>query len=310
MIQKLLRSERGSAMTEFIIGLPVFVLLFVGIASFVRIGQAGVLVKAEAHAKMWQKAIPVTTNLNPGWAMSPITAAGEAAVFHNNTDGSALDYALDSGSGLAAVTGLSGGIMAESYSRVKPVDIVENIGAANEKVTYKLDESYLIPDKQSIAYDLMNDGVNFSASGGGGVLGALNGLLSFAGARPALAAGVRYGISGDFATRQVTLFNKTTTTFEARSHVTNAPRPTSRYITVAVVRLAMEKEDRYNTAIAFTFIPDMGAIIETATDWLKGAIKAAAKFKLGKWKRGKQNAGRQYADQIWSAVPCRGSLCK
>ena len=37
-MRKLLRNESGSAMTEFVIGLPVFVLLFVGIASFVRIG--------------------------------------------------------------------------------------------------------------------------------------------------------------------------------------------------------------------------------------------------------------------------------
>ena len=264
------------------------------------------IVKAEAHAKMWEKAIPVTTNFMPGWSVSPAPAAGEAAYFHSQTGGNVLDYAMDGGPGVAAITGAAGGLMGESYSRVKPVDIVENIGDANEQVTYRLNEDYIIEENDSISYDLMNDAVNFSPGGGGGALGMVNNLLSFAGARPAIAAGVRYGISGDFSTKQVQLFGGQMATFEARSHVANAPRPTSRYITVAMVRLAMTKQDEYDTAIKFDVIPDISQAFSTALDWAKSF---ANPFKGGKRKKKKKNQGRDLADQLLNVIPCRGSLC-
>lgn len=284
-------------MAEFVIGLPVFVLMFVGIASFLRIGQAAVVVKAEAHAKMWEEAIPITTDLIPEWSMNPELAAGQAGWFHNQTGGNALDLVLDSGSGAAAATGISGALMAESYSRVKPVDIVEDIGDANEKVTYNLNEDYIIADSNSVSNDLMNDALDFSPNGGGGALGALNSMLTLTGSRPAIAGGVRYGISGAFATKEVKLFNGQIATFEARSHVANAPRPTSRYITVAVVRLAMTKEDRYDTAIEFDMTPDLSGILDAANAILFGG-KGDAKDK-----------GNGFKDQLLAMIPCRGSLC-
>jgi hypothetical protein len=304
--RNLFARQDASAMTEFVVGLPIFILLFVGILSFQRIGRAGVIVKAEAHSKMWVKAIGVTKNLMPGWSMSPVTAAVEAGVFHGKTGGSALDYALDSGAGVAAVTGVSGGIMGESYSRVRPFDVVENIGDADGEVTYKLNESYLIADKKFIAYDLMNDAVNYSPGAGGGALGVLNNIVTGLGARPAIAAGIRYGISGDYSTKDVKLFGGQTATFEARSHVANAPRPTSRYITVAVVRLAMAKEKDYDVAIKFTIVPDLGAILSGAYDMAKSFFNP---FKRSERKKDKKNEGRKQLSDFIAVFPCRASLC-
>lgn len=258
-IPNLRQDEEGSAMTEFVIGLPVFIMLFIGILNMHALALGGVLVKGRAHAKMWTKAIEVQTDIVPGWEASPISAAGEAANFHRNTGGTLLDYALDAGEGVGAITGASGGIMANSYMRVKPIDYVENIGATYDgDVTWNINEDYLIVQEDSIANDLMSDALDFSAFGGSsGGLGILNGVLDFAGVRPALAAGVRYGISGDYQEDTIRMFGgRVNANVAARSHVANAPRATSRYVTFAVVRLTMAKKDRYDTAIAFTLKPE------------------------------------------------------
>lgn len=267
--------EDGSALTEFVIGLPVWITLFIGILNLAQLNQGGVIVKAQAHSDMWNEAIRIQTTWMPDWSNHPVAAAGEAAVFHSQTGGSALDYALD-GSGLIAATGVSGGILSESYVRVKPADLVENIGPADGKVTWDLKEVMSTDD--DVAYDLMNDGVEwgaFSSGGDGnsGVLGGLNSVISFGGMRPAIAAGIRYGISGGQKEYTVNMMGLPDQTLQARSHVANAPKATSKYLTFAVVRLAMERDDAYDTAIDFKWIPelegfgDSDAVEQEITDW-------------------------------------------
>ena len=258
-VKKLHHGEDATAMTEFVIGLPVFILLFVGIINLQMAGSNSIIVKGVAHQKMWRKAIDVQTGYVPDWSVNPALAAGHASWFHSQTGGSALDYALDAGDGAAAALGLSGGIMANSYSRVKPIDFVENVGAYDGRITYDLNAEYLVSESDSVTNALMNDAMDygsFSSITGNGVLGGLNSVVDFVGMRPAVAGGVRYGISGDWHEQSVNLIGMPETTYYARSHVANAPRPTSRYITFAVVRLAMEKDSHYTTAIDFDWKPE------------------------------------------------------
>lgn len=255
--------EDGTSMTEFVIGLPVFIILFVGILNLHSAGVNSVLVKGTAHSKMWVKAIDIQTRFVPEWSTHPISAAGRAAYLHQQTGGNALDYALDSADGIAAASGLSGGIMAHSYSRAAPVALVDSVSPDGKPVTWDLSKEYLIPEEESVSYALMNDAIDYGSFGsitGNGVLGGLNSIVDFGGMRPAIAAGIRYGISLDWDERPVKLFGMPDQQYEARSHVANAPRATSRYITFGVVRLAMERpstDGRYTTAIAFEWIPDL-----------------------------------------------------
>ena len=320
--RKTLRDENGSAMTEFVIGLPVFILLFLGILNMHSLGLGAVLVKGRAHAKMWHKAIDIQTAYMPEWSMHPVLAAGQAVAFHNATGGNALDYALDASSGLAAATGLSGGIMAESYTRVKPVDFVENIGVANEKVTWNINQDdYLIVNPDSISNSLMNDAIDWGAfSGVDSALSALNSVVDFTGARPAIAAGVRYGISGDYQTDTVKIFGGPTVQLEARSHVANAPRPTSRYITFAMVRLAMAAEDRYDTAIAFTLLPSLegpgpaadatqGIEEYEACQNANSGLPAEEQTDCGDEPSVDGSDAADAANDLWDNIDCRGSWC-
>ncbi len=257
IFRRLDRDEKGSALTEFVIGLPVYIILFIGILNLHQLEHGAVLVKAQAHSDMWEKAIEMQTQLMPDWDMQPAIGAGRAAYYHSQTGGKALDYVLD-GENLVTAFGVSGGNMLESYTRVRPLDLVENIGSADGKVTYDINEEYIVEWEDSISNDLLNDGMRwgeFQNVTGNGFLGGLNSIISMSGMRPAVAAGVRYGISGGQAERTVNMIAFPDRTIEARSHVANPPRATSKYITFAVVRLAMTKEDRYDTAIKFEWIP-------------------------------------------------------
>ena len=322
-LERVWRDERGSALTEFVVGLPVFMLMFVGIVNLWAVGLAGVRTKGTAHNKMWAKAIDIQTRFSPTWASQPSLAAGEAAVFHNETNGSALDYALDTAGGIAAATGLSGGIMADSYMKVRPLDTVENIGAADGRVTWNINEDYIIELDDSISNALMNDALDFGAfrAVGSGFLGTLNGVVSGTGMRPAIAGGVRYGISGDYQRYDYNVLGLGTRTAEARSHVANAPRPTSRYITFAVIRLAMTMHDNYDTAIVFKFVPDFDIPTEFSSQ--QGQIEAFQQCQQDNADAAANGQPEQDCgdgpdvgdptgtaeDDFWNNTGCTGSLC-
>lgn len=81
---KVLRNEKGAVMTEFVICLPVFIIIFIGINNLFRIEQDGTRVKMRASTNMWDDAMGVmngggawTHRLN--FAASPLQMAGIAS---------------------------------------------------------------------------------------------------------------------------------------------------------------------------------------------------------------------------------------
>lgn len=301
-------------MTEFVIGLPVYILLFIGILNLGNLGIGGVLVKGRAYQEMWTNAIDVQTSM-ADWSMQPAIASGQAAAFHANAGGNALDYALDSAAGVGAVLG-QGGILGESYIRVRPVDLVENIGGADGKVTYNIDD-IMAADDYKIAKSLMDDAVEYSAfSGVNSALGALNALLTFTGSRPAIAAGIRYGISGGAQPYEVKMFGMPNVTLNAAAHVANAPKATAHAITFAMVRLAMTTEDRYDTAIKFELLPDIDLDFGATGDADVYSSCVQGNENLGEGEEpadcGDPPATENEEDSagnIWDNIPCNASFC-
>lgn len=312
-----LNDEDGSAMTEFVIGLPVYIILFLGILNLGNLNIGGVLVKGQAHREMWEEAIKIQTGWRPDWAMNPVAAAGDALAYHNGAGGTLLDKGLDAAAGAGAITG-NGGLLADSYIRVRPVDVVENIGGADGQITYDIDD-IMAADDYKIAKTLMDDGVNYGAfSGVNSALGALNSLLTFTGARPALAAGIRYGISGGNKSYDVNLFGAPDVTLKYAAHVANAPKATPHTLTFAVVRLAMASEERYDTAIKFTLTPDLQFEYDTAgsdSETYQSCVNGNENLGEGEEPADcgdpptTDGDAEDARDNFWDSIPCTASFC-
>lgn len=73
------RDQRGTSLTEFVITLPVFIIIFAGVGSLTRMEKESVRTKLAAVRATWNEAIPVHNTKNdmfPGFDHSmPIMAA-------------------------------------------------------------------------------------------------------------------------------------------------------------------------------------------------------------------------------------------
>lgn len=100
MIKRLIHSlrsdQRGSAMTEFTICLPAFLILFVGITELGQLEAAGVEVQLRANKDMWRNALPVQKDLVNLLHQSPQLAAlqGGLQVVGNTSEYPVADLAL------------------------------------------------------------------------------------------------------------------------------------------------------------------------------------------------------------------------
>jgi hypothetical protein len=80
-VGRFLADERGTSLTEFVLTLPVFLIIFSGVLQLSRLLHEGVRVKARASKSMWEKALDIhnsgptsVTNLHT----QPIAAGGDS----------------------------------------------------------------------------------------------------------------------------------------------------------------------------------------------------------------------------------------
>ena len=85
------RDQRGTAITEFTICLPAFILMFLGITTIGQHWRVGVETAARANKQMWGRAIPVQKSLVNIMHQSPTLAAIQGGV---QTWGSLSDYPI------------------------------------------------------------------------------------------------------------------------------------------------------------------------------------------------------------------------
>jgi hypothetical protein len=238
MAARLRTDERGTSMTEFVICLPVFILIFIGIVNLNKLQQESLAVKMRATNKMWSQAIPVQKS-NQAARMLPV-AQGIAAGAHI---GSHFRYPIADGIGIASAGGLTGfGHFGESWGMTLPVDAMANIGV---ELAMQGNKVYGTSSDVYYTRDIVDDGIIKSSPSGSGPLGALNSLVSAAGVRAAVGAGIRYGLA--------TGEDKATVTFAGQNFelsagydVLVAPKPTAEAITIAVTRLGVESYKPFN----------------------------------------------------------------
>ncbi len=256
--------EVGSTLTELVIVLPIFVFMFSGILRVYKYEDLSVQAHATSYAQAMDQHSSIQKDIVPGWSISPATGAGNAELWHWGAHGG-FDVAADT----VLAAPIAFGHMAEMRSRLLPAgsesELTEDAqldprklfvnvqDLANEYMPESTREDFGHgADHTGFTNALMNDQLDLGAIGsfdGSNPAAALNSLMDIAGARPALAAGMRYGITrGKVDMTHPTWLGREFTT-QTATHGAAPPRPTSRFITFGVVRLTLAKNEAYNKDI-------------------------------------------------------------
>lgn len=232
------RDQKGAALTEFVICLPVFIIIFVGVVNLNKLQDKSVAIKVQATNQLWSNAIPVQKS-NVSARMLP-SVQGIKTAAHI---GSHFRYPISDTVGIAGGAGLAAtGHFGESYAMTIPVNAAANIFTKDMQLEMQGGPVY---NNMELTRDLVDDGTVKSLPNGSGALSYLNALITISGARPAIAAGIRYGLATGEAQETVNVAGKS---YELSTgyDVLVAPKPTSEALTVAVTRLAVESYKPFN----------------------------------------------------------------
>jgi hypothetical protein len=218
--------QRGSTLTEFVIVLPIFVLIFNGVMILGEFTRKGSEAPIRAYKETFDQALVFQKDFfTADWNLQPSLAAVDAAdqlagtavlgsgtsPAHNTSTAVEITSNVTEG---AAYAGMGfRGTMGESYARAETIAVVpgtklygrEGAGPAWPSDSIRLDgtgeEDRLTSDLKDLvgeskyAFAMLNDGVSPSSfsSSGGSAFSTLNSLITAAGIRPAFGAGLRYG---------------------------------------------------------------------------------------------------------------------
>lgn len=224
--------QRGTSLTEFVVILPVFITLFVGIVELNKIERAGVRVKALAAKDTWEQAMAVhdggIIDVDHGY---PQMAAANAL-------STASSYPSPHGDNFERLKnfGLMSGPQDEADRATMLPDLVGgNVSQAPD------------PTRGStFPRDMLDESRWNPVSSGSGGLSIFNGsaALSNFGPNQPIAAGIRYGMVGGKYERDVESFGSTSTLSAAYDvHVSPVSVPKNReIITVGFSRLMAEED--------------------------------------------------------------------
>lgn len=187
----ILEDERGTAMTEFVITVPVFIFLFVGLLSLGNISQGAVAAHTEAAGPLWRATFAAEKDQsrmsprNQNWTSLPVGGVGNTI-----------------GTGVNRLRGHWG----ESYTAVTAMPLLTGKSlpndAAGQDVRQKLtmDSTKIIGDSRAasgVADDTFRMSMgNWSAVGAGSgalLTIALNSITQMLGVNLGFGAGMRYG---------------------------------------------------------------------------------------------------------------------
>lgn len=206
------RDERGTAMTEFIITLPVFIIIWVGMLNLYQVERQSVRVKIEAGKQMWQNAMDVAD----GGLMAPFDS-GVPMMAAANAMGDISSYPSEQGDWMAQIKNvrmMTNGSVGESEGAMMPLDLTGE------------DPSGSVPGENLSAYpqDMIDDSRWNTISSAPGPLAAYFMVipLSFLGPNQTPAAGMRYGMSTGFKENTFEVAGQSRT-YKAAYDVLNTP---------------------------------------------------------------------------------------
>lgn len=251
LLHRLRYDERGSAMTEFTICLPAFLILFVGITELGQLEEAGLQVQLRANKEMWGNAIPVQKTMMDIVHQSPQLAAlqGGAQVLGNTSEYPVADFALG-GSYLGL--GFNG---TEGEAEVST--LVGGVAAVGPGAIFGSE-----PEPDFFAEDVFNDRFMNPLPFAGGALTLWNAVQAvpptpFIVPRQAIAAGNRYGQEeGAHSMTHNTIWGSHNLSADYRVQV--APRPVQAlgftdFIPIGYSRLGAEEYDCFKEVLGINW---------------------------------------------------------
>lgn len=250
-------AQSGTALTEFVITIPVYLIFFSGIITLYQIQEIRLFSQQSTSAELWKNAIKVQTKPVKNetsendseftdWRMVPGPAAAETAKYYAATNESlSVTGLLDTGT--AAM-----GMYFDSGVKTEAINLIPLLNA-NVSPDPQTDLASEIMHEGSHAYNLMNDQMLSNMnSGGGGILGIVSMALNATGARPGIAAGIRYGIVGAYDKTNYGVAPFDNTKLKTRYAVSAPTKPSERWVALALSRIEMSVgHDGYDELLAF-----------------------------------------------------------
>lgn len=258
-MRHLLRDERGTALTEFILFLPVFIVCFIGLGNLITAGIGATKVEMIGQQKTWEEALQVSTS-SPATHMSPLLGAedafgelgalaGDDANPQQTADG-VERFAYNAGLGFAGHWG-------ESFERAiipKAISYADNIDdlTANphDIIGHGSYPNLLLNDSASSVLDRPEGGGALS------VTDVISGLISISGFIPAQAAGIRYGVAfGEHEDDFQLMAGGPTKHYESHHDILVPPNPLSgnehRIYTFGAAYAAMLLQEEYRVMLKY-----------------------------------------------------------
>lgn len=292
-VRRLHRNESGTTLTEFVIMLPVFLMVFNGVMILGQFTRKGTEAPIAAYKDTFEKVIPFQKQTwFSGVHMHPVSGSIDAGISQlantskvHNVSTSVKWVANGAEASAYTRQGLQGS-MGESYARaivptampgakIQGCDgigpawptkceklntssginaVVSTFGTSNGKLTSRTKD---VTDGSKYAYALFDDSISVPNMGGGsGLLGMLNQFLTATGIRPALAANIRYGTVSGTAGDPYTFAG---ITMDMRAHYSVLVPPTPKgkiadgAMANAVTRLTMAGNKQYDKLLGIAW---------------------------------------------------------
>lgn len=247
-------------MTEFIITLPIFLILFQGILTLGEMQRRSVAVKIEASHEMWDNAVTIQTEVFDQLAtkyVHPANAGSEAVADLNHISNTFPGNAADGVARTKNLAQAARGHYGESYLLLRPLSATPGISINNGNI-YNHADNHL--PTGSFASGQVDDAVvpSFPSSPSG--LGDLTNNWSPSdlanGFRQSLGAGIRYGVATGDARDTRSLDPIGSYDMRAAYDTLAAPRSltaTEELISVGISRVAAEERCALSNTLGISF---------------------------------------------------------
>ncbi len=234
------KDEQATSLTEFILGLPIMIMVMSGILTIHHMHQDALEVNAESNRKAWAASLPSQTS-------SPISQLSPATAMISDVAGG--NFSFDQGFG-AAIGSLAadtpGGMYIDSYIKTKIANTLFEVGKTPEWNPQRIME----PNEEYCSAVSVSD-LPGMPSGGGSVEGVLSGILTLGGARPGISGGIRYGSTADTRVTRNKTYSGISREFSAEYKLPFPTKPTNRTFAMAIAKLDMNAHPNSDASKAY-----------------------------------------------------------
>jgi len=252
-------NHSGAALTEFVITLPVWIILFAGLLGMGKFGLNTTANQLETQTKIWNSVITESDDAVHMTTVSGGLDAGAKSgeVFTKEGSPNNITTGLNT---LVMIPGLSGaGSWGESFGRTKLLEYVPLLDVPS----VKSGPDDVLAGGSGFPLKIVNDGgmgtdfgAQSSASAFSKVLDYVGDVISGSGALAAVAAGNRYGeVYAESQSEPIKVWIGASVTANSHANMLVGPSPltgaTADYLPFAMARLIAEGEHNYAVMLNF-----------------------------------------------------------